>query len=110
MFKQEGAAAGIAILLIMFAALFMIENPDWRPTFEPPPRLNRPEILIIRETTESHYGEPVLIVDYMVGGIATNAIFYPHQMNEYDAVMKHLKRSGRLRYATNFLVPVGVDY
>ena len=110
MFKQEGAIAGILIIIFMFAALFMVENPDWRPTFEPPPRLNRPEILIIRETTESQYGETVLIVDYMVGGIATNAIFYPHQMNEYDAVMKHLKRSGRLRYATNFLVPVGVDY
>lgn len=108
--KNEGAVAGIAILLVMFAALFMIENPGWKPTFNPPPRLNRPEILIIRETTESHYGEQVLIVDYMVGGISTNAIFYPHQMNEYEEVMKHLKRSGRLRYATSFLEPLQVDY
>ena len=106
MFKQEGAIAGILIIIFMFAALFMVENPDWRPTFEPPPRLNRPEILIIRETTESHYGEQVLIVDYMVGGIATNAIFSPYQMDEYQAVMGHLKRSGRLRYATSMMEPL----
>ena len=104
--KQEGAFIGILILLVTFAALFMVENPDWRPTFEPPPRLNRPEILIIRETTESHYGEQVLIVDYMVGGIATNAVFYPYQMDEYQAVMGHLKRSGRLRYATSMMEPL----
>ena len=106
MFKQEGAIAGILIIIFMFAALFMVENPDWRPTFEPPPRLNRPEILIIRETTESHYGEQVLIVDYMVGGIATNAIFSPYQMDEYQAVMGHLKRSGRLRYASPMVEPL----
>ena len=69
-----------------------------------------PEILIIRETTESHYGEQVLIVDYMVGGIATNAIFYPYQMDEYQAVMGHLKRSGRLRYASPMMEPLEVDF
>ena len=104
--KQEGFAISLFILAIVLAALFMVENPDWRPEWNPPPRLNRPEILIIRETTESQYGETILIVDYMVGGIATNAIFYPYQMNEYDAVMKHLKRSGRLRYATPMMEPL----
>lgn len=65
-----------------------------------------PEILIIRETTESEFGRQVLILDYMVGGIATNATFRPHQMNEYKAVIAHLKRSGRLRYATPLLEPL----
>lgn len=110
MFKQEGAWIGILILLVTFAALFMVENPDWRPEWNPPTRFNRPEILIIRETTESHYGETVLIVDYMVGGIATNAIFYPYQMDEYQAVMGHLKRSGRLRYASPMMEPLQVDF
>jgi len=65
-----------------------------------------PEILILRETTETEYGRQVLILDYMVGGIATNATFRPHQMNEYKAVLAHLKRSGRLRYATPLLEPL----
>lgn len=109
MLKEEGAGIAIIIILIMFAALFMIDNPGWTPTFNPPPKFNRPEILIIRETTESHYGEKVLILDYMVGGIATNAIFYHYQMDEYARVMEYLNRIGRLRYASPMITPLESD-
>ena len=64
----------------------------------------RPEILIVREYFEqSPYRGQVIIMDYSVGGIMTFATFYPYQLNERDALIAHLKRSGRVRYATNFV-------
>ena len=63
----------------------------------------RPEILIVREYLEHGYRGPVVMLDYSVGGIMTYASFYPYQLNERDALIAHLKRSGRVRYATNFV-------
>jgi hypothetical protein len=60
-------------------------------------RNNRPEILILSETFVSNWeGRTVLLVDYTVGGIATNATFYEHQMQKYNALMKHLQLTGRV--------------
>jgi hypothetical protein len=56
-----------------------------------------PEILILSETFVTNWeGRTVLLVDYTVGGIATNATFYEHQMQKYNALMKHLQLTGRV--------------
>ncbi len=58
----------------------------------------KPEILILSETFVTNWeGRTVLLVDYTVGGIATNATFYDHQMQKYNALMKHLELTGRVR-------------
>jgi hypothetical protein len=83
-----------AILLTITVVAVVIPQPD------------RPDILILLEETVTGYnGLPVLLVDYMVGGIAMNATFTPYQMNEYWALIEHLKATGRVRYALPRYVP-----
>jgi len=58
----------------------------------------RPEILILSETFVTNWeGQTILLVDYTVGGIATNAMFRDHQMEKYNALMDHLERTGRVK-------------
>ena len=58
----------------------------------------KPEILILSETFVSNWeGRTVLLVDYTVGGIATNATFRESQMDRYNALMDHLEKTGRVR-------------
>jgi len=61
-------------------------------------RSGRPEILILSETFVTNWeGRVVLLVDYTVGGIATNAVFREEQMQKYNELMKHLELTGRVR-------------
>ena len=57
----------------------------------------QPEILITGEKFVTAWdGRTVLLLDYTVGGIATNATFTENQMVKYIALIGHLERSGRL--------------
>lgn len=57
-------------------------------------------ISIKSESTVTDYqtGGEALLVEYYVGGIATSAVFRPHEMHLYVALIEHLKESGRLSY------------
>jgi hypothetical protein len=58
---------------------------------------DKPEILILSEKfVQGYAGETLLFVDYTVGGIATNATFREHQMDKYNSLMEHLKKTGRV--------------
>lgn len=73
------------------------------------PEHERPEILIIREHMGMGFDGHIMMLDYSVGGIATNETFHPHEMDLYRSVIAHLKRSGRLRYASPMIEPMGGD-
>ena len=86
---------GLALIAFMVAARSIPES-------------EKPEILIIRMATVDNFdGYPIHLLDYMVGGIATNASFHPYEMDLYRETMAYLKRSGRLRYASPMIEPLG---
>ena len=63
----------------------------------------RPDILIKSITTEQSFGRCIVLVDYFVDGLGTNATFMSYETNEYKEFMKYLKRIGVVRYSTPFL-------
>ena len=57
----------------------------------------KPEILIVSESFIVDYaGNTILLVDYTVGGIATNATYRENQMEKYYLQMQMLERIGRV--------------
>lgn len=72
------------------------------------PESEKPEILILREGTGRNWnGDKIILLDYKVGGITTNETFHPYEMDLYRETIAHLKRSGRLRYASPMIEPLG---
>jgi hypothetical protein len=92
------AGVPLVLLVTILIVLVLVSIVTSEPT--------RPDILILREETVTGYnGQSVLLVDYMVGGIATNASFRDNQWNEYWALIEHLKATGRVKYALPRYVP-----
>jgi hypothetical protein len=86
---DKALLSGLGYIAIGALCIWIGLNVDfWRP---------KPEILIKSETfVKNLEGQTVLLVDYMVGGMATNATFTEDQMDEYQRVMAYLKRIGRV--------------
>ena len=71
------------------------------------PEHEKPEILILRKETVAGWdGQPTLLLDYMVGGILVPANYHPYEMDLYRETIAHLKRSGRVRYASPMVEPL----
>lgn len=60
-------------------------------------------ILITAETMIKDYltGNDALLVEYFVGGMATQAIFTVDEMYQYDRLIRHLEMTGEVEYAFN---------
>ncbi len=56
----------------------------------------RPEVFILREYVVETDKGPALLVDYTIGGMASNAFFYDNEMDTYLAFKEMLKREGRI--------------